>query len=307
MPVCADSIVDLFNAGETITALFHRQRGFHWKEIMNIGTQEEIQAELAWSRSRKAVQARILDAEGIKMHRDPTGSFLESISMQERGTLRDVWQRFPCEAVDTKNYASARIVKSVGGVLPTLTKGQSFLFSPLADAKGRIRWFVMPELFEAMGCPVSKEAQERAGYSCQFSRGLDVGSAPKRSVASLRCQLGNGWHIGAFSANSLFLVWKCQCLGTPMAPIAGARTSAIARGMRSFGRMQHAKSDESAMCSASSYVSNSSGQDEADEGRPGAPGIASTQPGTQPQSQKRGSNSAVGAALMKYRKRLGTP
>ena len=203
---------------------------------MKLGLDQDIVEELAWTSTRKAVAARPEQesAQGAQ-HGDAPGSYLASVSLQERNTLADVWEKFPAEAVDTKNYASARIVKSATGALPTLTKGQGFLFSPFGDEmrRGQVRWFTMSELFEAMGYPVSTDAQVRAGFRCQFSKRLlaPEQNLTRRTLPSLRSQLGNGWHLGAFTANSVVMMWACQCLGSQMAQKRGGSIFAGMSGM----------------------------------------------------------------------------
>ena len=116
------------------------------------------------------------------------------------------------------------------------------LVSPLPDPKGNIRWFTAHELAEAMGYPISEEAQRRAWFSCQFSRG-QVPPAT-RSRNSFKHQLGNGWHIGVFAVSSFLNLLQNSELGRPLHPprVVPGPFGSTAIAMR---RLREARSDTS--------------------------------------------------------------
>jgi hypothetical protein len=215
----------LYDAPRCIRQLFHRKCKFAWGSLLSIASAAEIDAAKTWSRGRPAVLRRLSDRQTNRKCKDSfgdsPGSFLESITVQERTTLRDVWAKCPADAVDTKNVMSARIVKSMGANLPTMIKGMGLVFAPKPDPHGDIRFFVMSELFECHGYPITDAAQQQSGSVCQFSRGVIPPSG--RTWQSQRMQLGNGWHIGAFAANLMFIVTKLP-LGTIVQSVQSAPT-----------------------------------------------------------------------------------
>ena len=214
----SSNVAWLYDAENTIKQVFHRRCNYKWNALF-MATDYEVNTELEWSRSRRGVQARLLHKETDPFNDEPH-SFLESITLQERTTLQTVWEMYPNDVVDTKNNPSARIVKSNAYGLPTLVKGQGLLFSPCPDPQGRRRFFTLSELYEAYGYPISASAQGISGSTCAISRGATI--ACGRTRASGRSQLGNGWHVGAFAANALFILLKLPLGETRM------RTRAVA-------------------------------------------------------------------------------
>ena len=101
-----------------------------------------------------------------------------------------------------------------------------------------------------MGYPISAEAVAQLGYSCQFSR---CSQAPlTRSRASQRAQLGNGWHIGPFTASSYLMVLQCSELGRELRvygpPTSPSMLTALADRLREKRGKRQAEIAASSPC-----------------------------------------------------------
>ena len=101
------AIIEAMDAERTIPILFHRIAVYSWSELLR-ADEDDVQRELEWSRARKGVVERLKEiAAGNDEFHDHPNSFLESITTDERRTVKILWDRFPSDAIDTKNRPEA--------------------------------------------------------------------------------------------------------------------------------------------------------------------------------------------------------
>ena len=140
---------------------------------------------------------------------------------------------FPDDVCDVNQNPDARPLHSIGAKLNTLIKNIGIMFLPKTyvhsgDVKELpCRWLAVPELFLAMGFPVTDSTIEACcGAKCPLSRGVDAIAAQSRRSACN--QVGNTMHINSIGAVHMAILLLIPALGSKC-PTSAADESADGR------------------------------------------------------------------------------
>eukprot|EP00973_Karenia_brevis_P096316 12431476-Karenia_brevis.AAC.1 len=193
-----DGILTGFNMDATVSYLADRTCNFTWAAYL-VATEKELQEELVWALSRKAVQ------------RTGSATHLHALTKKESKRWKYYQKHWPDAVGDVGQMPEHRPLRSRGDKLHTLIRNNHLMMIPSGHGSRSNTWFCPSELFTSMGFPITREAQQATGAVCNFSRGTEAPSS--RTPRSQRNQIGNAMHTNSIGKLHLAVALKVPTLG----------------------------------------------------------------------------------------------